>query len=170
MRAGDVPGRRRASLALALVIVSTIGCDRVTKHLAETELAGAAPRSFLADTVRLEYAENAGGFLSLGANLAPAVRRSLFGVGTALGLIAVIATAIRLRWRGWGLIAVALFASGGASNLIDRVVRGSVIDFMNVGVGPVRTGIFNVADVAVMAGAALLAVAQLHAGERRDPL
>ena len=85
-------------------------------------------------------------------------------------MIAMIATAIKLRWRGWGLIAVALFASGGASNLIDRLVRGSVIDFMNVGVGPVRTGIFNVADVAVMAGAALLAVAHLHAGERRNSL
>jgi signal peptidase II len=49
-------------------------------------------------------------------------------------------------------VGLALYLAGGASNLVDRVVRGSVIDFMNVGVGPLRTGIFNVADVAILAG------------------
>jgi signal peptidase II len=41
-------------------------------------------------------------------------------------------------------------------------MRGSVVEFINVGVGPLRTGIFNVADVAVMLGAAVLLL-----GERR---
>ena len=45
-----------------------------------------------------------------------------------------------------------LFVAGGASNWIDRIMRGSVVDFLNVGVGPVRTGIFNVADVAIVLG------------------
>jgi len=47
--------------------------------------------------------------------------------------------------------------AGGISNLIDRILWGSVVDFMSVGVGPLRTGIFNVADVAVMIGIALIA-------------
>jgi signal peptidase II len=42
------------------------------------------------------------------------------------------------------------------SNLIDRIAVGSVIDFLNVGVGSLRTGIFNLADVAIMAGAGCL--------------
>jgi signal peptidase II len=50
-------------------MASTIGCDRVTKHMAAALLADKPPQSFLADSVRLEYAENAGGFLSLGAGL-----------------------------------------------------------------------------------------------------
>jgi signal peptidase II len=37
------------------------------------------------------------------------------------------------------------------------LIHGYVVDFAIVGVGPVRTGIFNMADVAVMAGVALLA-------------
>jgi signal peptidase II len=50
-----------------------------------------------------------------------------------------------------------LVAAGGAGNLVDRIVRdGRVIDFMNLGLGPVRTGIFNMADVQIMAGLALL--------------
>ncbi|RPI54782.1 MAG: hypothetical protein EHM55_09825 [Acidobacteria bacterium] len=36
------------------------------------------------------------------------------------------------------------------SNWFDRVVRGGVFDFINVGIGSVRTGVFNVADVAIM--------------------
>jgi lipoprotein signal peptidase len=46
--------------------------------------------------------------------------------------------------------------AGALSNLIDRIAVGSVIDFLNVGVGLLRTGIFNLADVAIMAGAGCL--------------
>jgi len=49
-----------------------------------------------------------------------------------------------------------MFLAGGVSNLVDRIAMGRVIDFLNIGVGPVRTGIFNVADVAIMAGIGLL--------------
>jgi signal peptidase II len=45
---------------------------------------------------------------------------------------------------------------GSASNLIDRILHGSVIDFLNIGLGNLRTGIFNVADVAIFFGIALL--------------
>jgi len=36
------------------------------------------------------------------------------------------------------------------------VAIGTVIDFLNIGIGPWRTGIFNIADVAIMAGTVLL--------------
>jgi len=46
--------------------------------------------------------------------------------------------------------------SGGVSNFVDRATNnGAVIDFLNVGVGPLRTGIFNIADVAMFFGVAL---------------
>src|SRR5437899_3846598 len=77
---------------------STIGCDRVTKHVAAVALAGAPGRSFLADTLRLEYAENRSAFLSLGAGLPEDARIGLFTVGTGL-LLAVLAW-LALR-RGW---------------------------------------------------------------------
>jgi len=51
---------------------------------------------------------------------------------------------------------------GGASNLIDRASRGHVVDFLNLGVGSLRTGIFNVADVAVLLGAVLIVVGDLR--------
>ena len=38
---------------------------------------------------------------------------------------------------------------------------GNVIDFLNIGIGPLRTGIFNVADVAIMTGAILVLVSAI---------
>jgi signal peptidase II len=56
-------------------------------------------------------------------------------------------------------MAMALIASGGVGNLWDRFARGgSVVDFLNLGVGPVRTGILNIADLAIVAGAVFLAL------------
>jgi signal peptidase II len=149
---------------LFLLIATAIGCDRVTKHAAVAALAGGLPRSFLGDTVRLEYSENAGGFLSLGARLPVAARTGLFTVGTGLGLVGLALLAIQLRRRVWSLVGLSSFLAGGASNWLDRVASGRVVDFMNVGVGPLRTGIFNVADVAIMCGAAVFVLAELRGG------
>jgi len=139
-------------IALLVLVGLTVGCDRVSKHFAAATLAGEPRQSFLADTVRLEYAENTGAFLSFGDDWHPAARTGVFTIGTGLVLLAMAVAAFRFRLSGPAIVGLALYFAGGASNLIDRVVRGSVIDFMNVGVGPVRTGIFNVADMAILLG------------------
>jgi signal peptidase II len=81
-------------------------------------------------------------------------------------LIGMIAIAIRERLQGLALLGATLFVAGGASNWIDRLANGRVVDFLNVGVGPVRTGIFNVADVALMGGGALLFAAEFRRQRR----
>lgn len=70
-------------------------------------LSGAPGRSYLGDTVRLEYAENPGGFLSLGANLAPVTRTAFFTVITGLMLLALIIFAVRRT-----LVDVAMLGAG----------------------------------------------------------
>ena len=84
-------------LALLLVIVATIGCDRVTKHVATETLAGRPTQSYLADTVRLGYTENAGAFLSVGANLPSAARTALFTIGTGLVLLVLAIGVFRFQ-------------------------------------------------------------------------
>jgi len=153
--------------ALLLVVLGTIGCDRVTKHVAAEALAGRPTRSFLADTVRLTYAENIGGFLSLGEDLSPNVRTALFTLGTGALLLAAIWFAVRRRLPPLQSVALALFIGGGASNWIDRFLHGRVVDFLNVGIGPLRTGIFNVADVAILAAVVILLVHELWPREKR---
>ena len=161
-------------VALLLLVGMTVGCDRVSKHFASLELAGEPRQSFLADTVRLEYAENSGAFLSLGHDWSEPVRTTVFTIGTGLVLCVMVAAAFRVQLSGPALVGVAFYFAGGASNLVDRIVRGSVIDFMNVGVGPLRTGIFNVADMAILLGVGIFVfthrrAADHDASESSDP-
>jgi len=148
--------RRRAWLLALALALTTIGCDRVTKHAASASLRGTPRRSYLADTVRLEYVENPGGFLSLGAQLPRRWRVLVFDVGTGLILAVTVLLAVRRRVPLQELAGAALICAGGASNLLDRTLRGSVVDFLNVGIGGLRTGIFNLADVAILAGIGLV--------------
>jgi signal peptidase II len=77
-------------------------------------------------------------------------------------LLILIGVALRSRLTDWSLVGLTLFISGGASNWLDRATKGSVVDFMNVGVVAMRTGIFNTADVAILSGAALFVFAEIH--------
>jgi signal peptidase II len=145
-------------LAVAVAVVFTIGCDRVTKEAAARHLAGRPRLSMVKDAIRLEYVENRGGFLSLGADFPEALRIAVFALGPAVLLAVLGAWVCRRVVAGRSALGPALLWAGGVANLGDRIARGSVIDFLNLGVGTLRTGIFNVADVAIMAGALLIAL------------
>ena len=152
--------RARAFL-LIVAALGTIGCDRVTKDAASAYLAGTPDRSFLSDTIRVGYTENTGGFLSLGADLPPIARDAVFTVATGTALMALLGLTLRRKYTGSAELGLVLFIAGGASNWIDRVLRGSVVDFLNMGIGPLRTGVFNMADVAIMLGAGLFVLGEL---------
>jgi signal peptidase II len=152
-----LPPARRAALVLA-VAVATLALDRVTKLAAEAALAGRGRLSWLGDTVRLELVHNSGAFLGLGAGLSPTARSALFVAGVAVISLGALWAALRAGGlTPWQVAALALLGGGGLGNLWDRVAAGAVTDFANLGVGWLRTGVFNVADVAIMAGVVLLA-------------
>jgi signal peptidase II len=149
--------RRRLALIL-LVLLSTVGCDQATKVVAQAHLPELGTLSFFGDIFLLHYAENKGAFLGLGSTLPDAVRGGLFMVATGLLLGALLIWLFRSRRMGrWNTFAVALLCGGGIGNLIDRILRdGIVVDFLNLGIGSLRTGIFNVADMAITAGIVML--------------
>jgi signal peptidase II len=145
--------KRLGPLALVGVICTVL--DQYTKWLARTQLADGEVHTFLGDTFRLQLAHNYGAFLSLGASLPEFWRQAIwtFGVGAVLAALLVYALVGKTVTRGM-LWAFALILAGGANNLYDRIAYGGyVIDFMNAGIGPLRTGIFNIADLAIMGGA-----------------
>lgn len=149
---------RRLFLGL-FFILATVGCDQVTKDIAQDRLASSAPLEYLGGVFTLQYAENTGAFLSFGAEFSPNVRFLIFTIGAALLLIPAAIYLFRGdvdRWTSFGL---ALLIGGGLGNLIDRATIGYVIDFMNIGLGEIRTGIFNIADVAIMLGSGLVILA-----------
>lgn len=147
-------------LIFLTVLVASAGCDHATKQLATTALAGSSAVSIAADMVRFELALNPGGFLSLGAAL-PAEVRTLFFVG-AVPLLLGLFCIVMLRTgtpTGRMLVGLGLVAGGGVANWLDRLSNGgAVTDFVSLGLGTIRTGIFNFADVSVIVGIALLLV------------
>ena len=111
--------------------------------------------AYLHDSVRLTHAENPGAFLSLGDALPANVRVTLFNV-IVLVISVTAAACLMHQINRYQVVGLTLIAAGGFGNWIDRVTNsGHVTDFMNIGIGWLRTGIFNVADVALMIGVAL---------------
>ncbi len=145
-------------LIFLTALVASAGCDHATKQLASTALADSSAVSIAADMVRFELAHNPGGFLSLGAALPDGVR-TLFFVG-AVPLLLGLFCIVMLRTStptARSLIALGLVAGGGVANWLDRLWNGgAVTDFVSLGLGPLRTGIFNFADVSVIVGVGLL--------------
>jgi signal peptidase II len=146
------------TLLTLTLLTSCVGCDQVTKEFARTHLASAPPQSFFHDVFRLQYAENAGAFLSVGTTLPEEIRILMFQALVGTGLIALFIWMLRAQAHSHLFsIALGLILAGGGRNLIDRLLhQGRVIDFMNVGIGPLRTGIFNFADVFITVGGVVL--------------
>lgn len=140
------------------VLVTCIGIDQSTKYIAKHYLEGRGVYSYIGDTFRLGYSENTGAFLGLGSSLPAHVRTFIFSGLVAIFLAVFLVYIIRSNSiNKTGVIASALIIGGGLSNLMDRLVNnGAVIDFLNLGIGSLRTGIFNVADMAIMLGAFLI--------------
>ncbi len=153
-------------LLLFAVLGLSVGCDQASKQLANATLKGEPMRSFLGDTFRLTWATNEGAFLSLGANLPDGMRFGILTVAVGLLLLGiVIFTATSGALDSGQVAGYAMIAGGGLSNWVDRARNdGAVVDFMNMGIGRLRTGVFNVADLAILAGIAFL----LFAGWKRD--
>ena len=156
----------RTLLPFLAVLVATAGCDHVAKQVAVASLD--VPRQFsLAGAVlHLELTTNVGAFLNLGEGLPEWARSLVF-----LVLVPVVVAWLCARLLAGShvprgvVLGLGLLAGGGLSNWVDRLLNGgAVTDFMVLSLGPLHTGIFNVADVAVMAGSGILLLSAWWAG------
>lgn len=145
----------------------SLAADQISKLVAAALLKGSGWHSYLGGVFSLVYAENNGAFLSLGANLPPALRFWLLIVGTGALMLGLIA--YQLKAKGLTrpvLIGLSCTFAGGTGNWLDRVLRGGYVrDFMIVGIEPVRSGIFNLADLLVLIGPLFLL---MHWGNVRE--
>lgn len=155
-------------LLIVLVLVSCVGCDQSTKVYAESHLPKTQALSLLADTVRLQVVHNDGAFLSMGAAAPKHWRLAALRIGAGALLLALLFHMLLIESaRPATVFALALILAGGAGNLTDRFAHdGYVVDFINIGTGSLRTGIFNVADIAITAGGLLLLATSRRAGTR----
>lgn len=141
-----------------LVIIANVAVDRFTKYLAQEHLRDQGVVQVVGDFFILRYAENGGAFLSMGSSLPEPWR---FIILSALPAVALLAFFVYMLTRPYlstpWLVGLSCIWGGGGSNVYDRLINeGYVIDFMNFGIGALRTGILNVADLSIVAGAIVL--------------
>jgi signal peptidase II len=130
------------------------------------------PSSFFGGIFQFIYAENPGAFLGLGGGWSRVVRFIVFAIVVLLGLGGMLWYLIKKEDSRINLYAYSFILAGGCGNLWDRVVhdKGHVVDFMLIEVwGPLRTGVFNLADVAIVVGV-LLALTGEYLIDKRKPL
>jgi signal peptidase II len=150
----------KKAVITVLILSSCVGCDQVTKAVARHTLASLPPIDLMGEMIRLHYTENTGAFLGMGAALPEEVRFWILIVFVSVMLIGMLTFILTYpEMDALSLIGGGLVIGGGFSNLLDRLFRGgAVVDFMNVGVGNLRTGIFNVADLAIVFGVGIMLV------------
>ncbi len=151
---------RVAKTIITLVVV--VGIDQVTKVMAKKMLLGKGVISQFNDIWRWVFAENTGAFLSWGSDLDGWVHVLFLKVIPVILIIGLLFyTLYSKEVTKNQVLPLSLILGGGIGNLFDRLMYGKVIDFMNIGIGDIRTGIFNIADMAIMAGIIWLLLAGL---------
>lgn len=140
-------------LLILMILGSNIGCDQISKNMVRQKLEYNEQISLIHNYVTLTKIENTGAFLSLGDAWPRFLKISIL---TILPLIALgVAFIYLLAKKNLSLtkaIAICFIIGGGVGNLYDRIAYGSVTDFMHIDFVIFQTGIFNVADVSIMAG------------------
>jgi signal peptidase II len=158
----DAGARGKYSLFGVLALVSAV-LDQATKIWASGHLPafGRAGMSVVGDKLVLLYAENAG--------IAFSQLQGIKGGRVVLSLVSLVALVLVARYlrhtpssRRAMIAALGLICGGALGNVVDRIWRGRVIDFVKVDLGfwPLNPWpVFNVADAALVAGAILMGIA-----------
>ncbi len=150
--------RNPLKFAFLLIIVAlNLGCDQVSKVVARKHIDFYQQITIIKDRFILTKVENTGAFLSAGSNL-PEFTRIM--VLTILPLV-VLVYGLFYLYVNKALprlmqIGVCFLIGGGMGNIYDRIVHGSVTDFLFMDFMLFRTGVFNLADVSIMVGIGLL--------------
>jgi signal peptidase II len=136
-----------------MILVVNIGCDQISKNLVRKSVENYQEISLIKNYVILTKVENAGAFLSLGDSLPDTLRFILL---TLLPLI-VLGFGVGFLFLKNNLpkpviLGFTFVMGGGIGNIYDRLVHGTVTDFLHIDFGIFQTGIFNLADVSIMMG------------------
>jgi len=137
---------------ILLIITVNIGCDQFSKTIVKRSVLPYETIRVLNDHLTVTRVENSGAFLSAGDSMST-TSKQIF-----LTLIPIIAMILGLTYlvvkpvSNNMLIGLCFVIGGGVGNLFDRILYGSVTDFLYVKFGFFQTGIFNMADVSIMVG------------------
>lgn len=139
-----------------LIVLLNVGCDQLSKevvreHIEANEVIHVVDNHFI-----LKKVENKGAALSSFANLPKFPKMILLQLLPILVLLYMLRMIIiKTKLPPLLVLGMCFVIGGGIGNILDRMLYGSVTDFMYLHFGFLRTGIFNMADVSVVIGTLL---------------
>ena len=154
------------TIIILLILALNIGCDQISKTIVRNKMQYYDQIVLLHKHIMIQRVQNSGAFLSLGDSLSGPLRLILLNIipfiAVAYGLYFIFTKTNLNRTLLFGLI---LIIGGGTGNLYDRIVHGSVTDFLYINFVLFHTGVFNVADMSIMAGMFIILIHALFKKE-----
>ena len=152
--------KRKRNLLITTIVFLSIALDQISKIWVRNNFESYIENSIIGDIFTLIKVENTGAFLGMGSELSETLRILLLIVLPIIVLISItIYTYIDKTLDKISIIGFSLIIGGGIGNIFDRIVYGSVTDFLYLDFGGMfKTGIFNIADLSVTTGMILILI------------
>ena len=141
----------RNTLVFIISVVSAVALDQVLKAVVVGVISPGRTVTLVPHLLWLTYSTNTGAAFGL-----------FQGSGQVIFFSSLILVVMMLAWFFWSkerlgalaFVGLGLIIGGAVGNLADRLFRGKVVDFIDLGWWP----IFNVADVAILVGAIIVLI------------
>ncbi len=152
--------KKERNILITIIVLLSIVSDQISKVWARNNLESYIEKNIFGDVFSLIKVENTGAFLGMGSELPETLRILLLIVLPVIVLISItIYTYIDKSLNKISIIGFSFIIGGGVANIFDRIIFGSVTDFLYLNFGGVfKTGIFNIADLWVTTGMVLILI------------
>jgi len=164
--AASESGRRHvAAILIGLVAIPLMVIDQASKLYIASHMYLYESITLIPGFLDITYTHNVGAAFSILTTMTPMFRSALLLTLSSLAVLVLAVLIVRADRVTPTSFGFALIMAGAAGNLIDRMVRGSVIDFIRVHWYEHNFPIFNVADSAITIGVGLVLLLSVVAPE-----
>ena len=150
-------GKNR-NISITILITISVLLDQLSKILIRNNVDQYSEVKLIGEYFILTNVENSGAFLGMGSDFSPFIKTIFLLILPVIVLICIIVYVYRDKQIDKiSLIGFCLIIGGGIANIYDRILYGSVTDFLFIDLGGIfKTGIFNIADLSVTTGMILI--------------
>lgn len=149
---------KNRNISITILIAVSILLDQLSKFLIRQNVDQYSEIKLIGDYFILTNVENSGAFLGMGSDFSPFIKTIFLLILPVIILICIMVYVYRDKQIDKiSLIGFCLIIGGGIANIYDRILYGSVTDFLFIDLGGIfKTGIFNIADLSVTTGMILI--------------
>ena len=146
------------NISITILITVSVLLDQLSKTLIRNNVDQYSEVKLIGEYFILTNVENSGAFLGMGSDFSPFIKTIFLLILPVIVLICIMVYVYRDKQIDKiSLIGFCFIIGGGIANIYDRILYGSVTDFLFIDLGGIfKTGIFNIADLSVTTGMILI--------------